>query len=190
MYPTSVYPDIGYIKPQGLGFRFSRDLRKEPFGTEINYPSYSGPTGPFPRDWATLFLESPYNQDCCVNCCPYLGPRLHINCYAVAVCCPYDLCHPSEFPTTYNDKYPLSETFGSQSISCSQNGHYGKQSRRVQGPKKWGFRAKYYTINGIWALKPYHLGPWTLRACLPDLSLRTFRIPVLFPQRSSVFVGG
>ena len=22
---------------------------------------------------------------------------------------------------------------------------------------------KYYTINGIWALKPYYLGPWTLR---------------------------
>ena len=22
-------------------------------------------------------------------------------------------------------------------------------------------------LNGIWALKPYYLGPWTLRACLP-----------------------
>ena len=22
---------------------------------------------------------------------------------------------------------------------------------------------KYYNINGIWALKPYYLGPWTLR---------------------------
>ena len=27
---------------------------------------------------------------------------------------------------------------------------------RVLGPK-------YYDINGIWALKPYYLGPWTLR---------------------------
>ena len=26
----------------------------------------------------------------------------------------------------------------------------------VSGPK-------YYSINGIWALKPYYLGPWTLR---------------------------
>ena len=22
---------------------------------------------------------------------------------------------------------------------------------------------KYYNLNGIWALKPYYLGPWTLR---------------------------
>ena len=22
---------------------------------------------------------------------------------------------------------------------------------------------KYYDIHGIWALKPYYLGPWTLR---------------------------
>ena len=22
---------------------------------------------------------------------------------------------------------------------------------------------KFHTINGTWALKPYHLGPWTLR---------------------------
>ena len=22
---------------------------------------------------------------------------------------------------------------------------------------------KYYNMNGIWALKPYYLGPWTLR---------------------------
>ena len=28
---------------------------------------------------------------------------------------------------------------------------------RVQGPK-------YYDITGTWALKPYYLGPWTLRA--------------------------
>ena len=28
---------------------------------------------------------------------------------------------------------------------------------RVSGPK-------YYNINGIWALKPHYLGPWTLRA--------------------------
>ena len=29
-------------------------------------------------------------------------------------------------------------------------------NNRVLGPK-------YYTINGIWALKHYYLGPWTLR---------------------------
>ena len=26
-----------------------------------------------------------------------------------------------------------------------------------------GFRAKYFNINGTWALKPHYLGPWTLR---------------------------
>ena len=30
------------------------------------------------------------------------------------------------------------------------------QNDRVLGPK-------YYNINGIWALKPCYLGPWTLR---------------------------
>ena len=29
-------------------------------------------------------------------------------------------------------------------------------NNRVLGPK-------YYNINGIWALKPCYLGPWTLR---------------------------
>ena len=29
-------------------------------------------------------------------------------------------------------------------------------NNRVLGPK-------YYIISGIWALKPYYLGPWTLR---------------------------
>ena len=29
-------------------------------------------------------------------------------------------------------------------------------NNRVLGPK-------YYNIIGIWALKPYYLGPWTLR---------------------------
>ena len=25
--------------------------------------------------------------------------------------------------------------------------------------------AKYHNVNGSWALKPYYLGPWTLRDC-------------------------
>ena len=29
-------------------------------------------------------------------------------------------------------------------------------NNRALGPK-------YYNINGIWALKPHYLGPWTLR---------------------------
>ena len=29
-------------------------------------------------------------------------------------------------------------------------------NNRVLGPK-------YYNVNGTWALKPYYLGPWTLR---------------------------
>ena len=35
-----------------------------------------------------------------------------------------------------------------------------------QGSKDPNNRAlgpKYYNINGIWALKPYYLGPWTLK---------------------------
>ena len=34
---------------------------------------------------------------------------------------------------------------------------------RVQGPKYRASEPKYYNINGIWALKTYYLGPWTLR---------------------------
>ena len=30
---------------------------------------------------------------------------------------------------------------------------------RVRGPNNRGLGFKYYNINGIWALKPYHLGP-------------------------------
>ena len=35
---------------------------------------------------------------------------------------------------------------------------------------------KYYNVNGIWALKPYYLGPWTLRECLG------FRLTVETPR--------
>ena len=38
---------------------------------------------------------------------------------------------------------------------------------------------KYYNINGIWALKPHYLGPWTLRvqhgSCFRSLELYGFR---------------
>ena len=30
-------------------------------------------------------------------------------------------------------------------------------------PNNRGLEPKYYNMNGIWALKPYYLGPWTLR---------------------------
>ena len=30
-------------------------------------------------------------------------------------------------------------------------------------PKNRELGPKYYSINGIWDLKPYYLGPWTLR---------------------------
>ena len=36
-------------------------------------------------------------------------------------------------------------------------------NNRVLGPK-------YYTINGIWALKPYYLGPWTFRVLKKTVS--------------------
>ena len=53
---------------------------------------------------------------------------------------------------------------------CKLKGHFGRENssrlrirsgskdpnNRVLGPK-------YYNINGIWALKPYYLVPWTLR---------------------------
>ena len=31
-------------------------------------------------------------------------------------------------------------------------------------PSNWALGPKYYNINGIGALKPCYLGPWTLRA--------------------------
>ena len=34
---------------------------------------------------------------------------------------------------------------------------------RVQGPNKRVLGPKYYNIIGIWTLKPYYLGPSTLR---------------------------
>ena len=45
-----------------------------------------------------------------------------------------------------------------------------------EGPRTQliGFQAsglKYYNSNGIWALWPCYLGPWTLRVCLSRLVL-------------------
>ena len=46
----------------------------------------------------------------------------------------------------------------------------GSLYRGYRGTDKdiWGLsrgrKPKYYDINGIWALKPYYFGPWTLRA--------------------------
>ena len=40
----------------------------------------------------------------------------------------------------------------------------------VSNPK--GFRAQIPLIYSIWALKPYYLGPWTLR----DLQVEVYRI--------------
>ena len=35
---------------------------------------------------------------------------------------------------------------------------------------------KYHNVCGIWALKPYYLGPWTLRACLQEKQRRFHKI--------------
>ena len=44
-------------------------------------------------------------------------------------------------------------------IYGENKGVYGTPNSRVWGPK-------YDNANGIWALKPYHLGPWTFRVGL------------------------
>ena len=44
---------------------------------------------------------------------------------------------------------------------------------RVQGPKRWVLGPKYYNVNGIWALNPYYLGPWTLRGRCVIVSRRS-----------------
>ena len=41
---------------------------------------------------------------------------------------------------------------------------------KVQGPKIWFQGQKNYTVNSIWALEPYYLGPWTLRGTLIALN--------------------
>ena len=51
-------------------------------------------------------------------------------------------------------------------------------NNRVLGPK-------YHNINGIWALKPYYLGPWTLR----DSSLKVWGLKFRRSGRSSLFIG-
>ena len=61
----------------------------------------------------------------------------------------------------YSPKGPRTQTKGS--LQRGSRGIYrgckGHPNSMVLGPK-------YYNINGIWALKPHYLGPWTLRACL------------------------
>ena len=36
-------------------------------------------------------------------------------------------------------------------------------SLRSKDPNESASGPKYYNMNGIWDLKPYYLGPWTLR---------------------------
>ena len=42
-------------------------------------------------------------------------------------------------------------------------GQENSRTLRVQGPKYGVLGPKYFNVNGIWALTPYYLGPWTLR---------------------------
>ena len=55
---------------------------------------------------------------------------------------------------------------------------YGSKdpNNRVLGPK-------YYIINGIWALKPYSLGPWTLRVSLNPKLRGSWWNPVIGVRR-------
>ena len=49
-----------------------------------------------------------------------------------------------------------------------KGGYRGIQGLGFKGPRdpnKKVLGPKYYVAKGIWALNPYYLGPWTLRAC-------------------------
>ena len=50
---------------------------------------------------------------------------------------------------------------------------------------------KYCTINGIWALKPYYEGPWTLRDRndLQDLGLAILGLGIMFIMVSGQGLG-
>ena len=37
------------------------------------------------------------------------------------------------------------------------------EALRVQKPKSYALSAKYYNLNGLWALKPEYRGPWAVR---------------------------
>ena len=54
-------------------------------------------------------------------------------------------------------------------------------NNRVLGPK-------YYNINSIWALKPYYLGPWTLREdqVLSSVTKPDFSVALLFGSLGTV----
>ena len=44
---------------------------------------------------------------------------------------------------------------------------------------------KYYNVNGIWALKPYYLGPWTLRGGSQQKALE---IAIECPGAAAIFL--
>ena len=50
-------------------------------------------------------------------------------------------------------------------------------------PNNGALGPKYYNINGIWALKPHNLGPWTLKEWFSDFRHRT--LPAVF-ERSPI----
>ena len=53
--------------------------------------------------------------------------------------------------------------FTSYSEALNHEAFYLNYPRGSKDPNNKVLGPKYYTINGIWALKPYDLGPWTLR---------------------------
>ena len=50
---------------------------------------------------------------------------------------------------------------------------YGGQYKGIWDPSDGVLGRKYYNVNGIWALKPCYLGPWTLRAALHHIPCNT-----------------
>ena len=42
-------------------------------------------------------------------------------------------------------------------------GFIGFRVKGSKDPNKRVVELKYCTMNGVWALKPYYLSPWTLR---------------------------
>ena len=51
----------------------------------------------------------------------------------------------------------------------------GIEALRVKDPNNRVSGPNYYNLTGIWALKPYYLGPWTLREGFGEFGAKVLR---------------
>ena len=79
---------------------------------------------------------------------------------------PCTCAHPAKNLCTSNSKKTLTQDYYIWSRNINLDLPLALSPRGSKDPSTRALGPKYYNINGIWALKPHYLGPWTLMNAL------------------------